>query len=53
MGKATMAERELIIKRMDAQFESDLKMRKQTSECTKRACDTTKNLALLQKVVTR
>jgi len=44
-----MAERELIIKKMDAQFESDLKMRKQTSECNKRAIDATKNLSLLQK----
>ena len=45
-----MAERELIIKKMDAQFESDLKMRKETSLCNKRAIDATKNLSLLQKV---
>ena len=50
MGKATFAERELIIKKMDAQFEADLKMRKQTSVCQKRAVDATKNLSLLQKV---
>lgn len=50
MGRATMAERELIIKKMDAQFESDLKMRKDTTACNKRAIDATKNLSLLQKV---
>ena len=51
MGKATFAERELIIKKMDSQFEADLKMRKQTSACNKRAIDATKNLSLLQKVL--
>lgn len=46
----TLAERERIIKKMDEQFESDLRMRKESNLCGQKAASTYKQLSLLQKV---
>ncbi|CBY31584.1 unnamed protein product [Oikopleura dioica] len=45
----TLAERERIIKKMDEQFESDLRMRKESNLCGQKAASTYKQLSLLQK----
>jgi len=44
-----LATRELIVQKMDKQFNDDLKMRKDTTIVSKRAEGVTNNLKLLQK----
>lgn len=46
----TFAQRQLVIEKMDAQFQSDLKMRKDTIAVGKRSTQLYGNLKVLQKV---
>jgi hypothetical protein len=46
----TFAQRALVIEKMDKQFESDLKMRKETVKIAQRSNVVYGNLKLLQKV---